>query len=635
MIPVHPYQKKLNNQLPILLVLCIFVLIFYFHKDKLFGFYRNLSSYTWKQSRYLSRSRCFTDFSKYFGYSLITLSLLILSLKAIELSSYGVKILPELIAPLELSKKGEEVFERVVTADLSQSDLCHIGNTCSSNLDIVISINNRTLTTFLKENTNSTEIRNGLLQNQLIGSYSALRGHYFHHYSTILYSYRELKTGNWLNALSNQYGLVSIFPLFILEDRPFYYYSLASLIILIILFAFSSILIREPNYLIIYGALLLLISLTTYVESIRLAPGFSIFRLIPTTLILTLLYVNNLKKLSWMKLIILLIFLIINSLQFNILIFLIYLISLFTLKNLTHNFILERISISIFTIILFQFIIYYYVNNDLKIPLFSSLHNSNTFKIRSISILIFPILMIFSKLVYSWKEIFIYISFILLSSYTIFSHGSAQHYSNFLLLSLPMIFLMIKNAKLPLIIKFLLPIYLYFLAFNMNHVSLPVYSNNSKFNSNYYEYLPIGNSLKFAIPNKIDNLNDELQGLLTQYNVKDYYFISKDKPYIEMYNNKNTYPLNYDIFLHLNFIKSSQLIKSMRKNKIEFLIVDSPKQQNFTASYITYTSNALSTKVESLEYLKLLTRMNEITNDFLPFLLSCSQRYCIFRLENN
>ena len=624
----------MKNYQPILLILSIVILVFHFRKDKLFAFLKNISTYTWKLSLYLSCSKYITGFSKYVGYLLIVLSILILSLKAIELSSYGAKILPELIAPLELSKRGEEVFKRFLIGDLNESDLCHIKNICSNNHDVMNSINNQILANFLKEDINNTEIKNGLLQNQLIGFPSTYRGYYFHHYSTIIYSYRELKVGNWLSALTNQYGLASIFPLFILENRPFYYYSLASLIILIILFTFSSILIREPIYLIIYGALLLLIALTTYVEGVRHAPGFSIFRLIPTIFVLSLLYVNNLKKLSWIKLIILLIFLVLNSLQFNILIFLIYLISLFTLINITRNLIFERVSITIFIVILFQSIIYYYVNNELEIPLFSSLQNTNTFKIRSISILIFPILMLFLKLVYSWKEIFTYISFILLSSYTIFSYGSAQHYSNFLILSLPMIFLMIKNAKLPLIIKYLFPIYFYFLAFNMGYISLPINSNNSKFNSNYYEYLPIGKDLKFEIPNKVEIINLELQGLLKKYNVNDYYFISKDKLYIDMYNNKNTYPQNYDIFLHLNFIKSSRLIKSMKKNKIEFLIIDSPDQQNFTASYITAVGKANSSKYENLEYLKLLTRMNEITTDFLPFLLSCSQRYCVFRLAN-
>jgi hypothetical protein len=624
----------MKNYQPILLALSIVVLIFHFRKDKLLSFYKNLSSFIWRLSLYLSSSKYFTVFSKYIGYFLIILSILILSLKAIELSSYGAKILPEIIAPLELSKKGEEVFKRFIVGDLNQGDLCHIKNICSNNHDVVNSINNQMLTNFLKEDINNTDIKDGLLQNQLIGFPSSYRGYYFHHYSTILYSYRELKAGNWLSALTNQYGLASIIPLFILEDLPFYYYALASLSILIIFFALSTLLIQEAKYIIIYGALTLLIAFTTLVEGVRISPGFSIYRFIPTLIIITLLYTNDLKKLSWIKLIFLLTCLAINSLQFNILIFLIYLISLFTLINITRNLIFERVSITIFIVILFQSIIYYYVNNDLEIPLFSSLQNTNTFKIRSISILIFPILMLFLKLVYSWKEIFTYISFILLSSYTIFSYGSAQHYSNFLILSLPMIFLMIKNAKLPLIIKYLFPIYFYFLAFNMSYISLPINSNNSKFNSNYYEYLPIGKDLKFEIPNKVEIINLELQGLLKKYNVNDYYFISKDKLYIDMYNNKNTYPQNYDIFLHLNFIKSSRLIKSMKKNKIEFLIIDSPDQQNFTASYITAVGKANSSKYENLEYLKLLTRMNEITTEFLPFLLSCSQRYCVFRLAN-
>jgi hypothetical protein len=266
--------------------------------------------------------------------------------------------------------------------------------------------------------------------------------------------------------------------------------------------------------------------------------------------------------------------------------------------------------------------------------LFASIQNSQALESSAFYILVFPIIMLFSKLAYSWKEIFTYISFILFSTYTIFFNGSAQHYSNFLLLSLPMIFFMIKNANMPLLIKFLMPLYFYFFALNMSYISLPVNSNNSAMSSNYYEYLPIGKDLSFEIPHKVEIINLELQGLLKKYNVNEYYFISKDKLYIEMYNNRNTYPLNFDIFLHLQLIKSSRLIKSMKKNKIEFLIIDSPEQQNFTASYITIAGKSNPTKYETLEYLKLLTRMNEITTDFLPFLLSCSQRYCIFRVEN-
>lgn len=623
------------NLFPTFLFLFILILLFHFRKEKISSYFSYLSSQFSMLSDQISNTKIFLTITRYFGCFLIVICLIVLGLKSFELQSYESKILPELMAPVKLTNDGVDSFERIKANTLNAGDLCQKYQTCKNNQEVANSINSMFLANYFEENLQNLEVKNGLLQNQLIGFPATYRGYYFHHYSTILFSYRELKSGNFLSALTNQYGLAAILPLMLFEGNNFYYYPLVSIFILMILAFCSSLLVRDHRNLVILGALILLIALTLLVPGVRISPGFSIYRFIPTLLITLLLYNSNLRSIGTLSWISLLFLLAINSLQFNILIYIIYLISLsiFEIKKIP-KFILNRISLSFILLISTQSLLYYYANLDLHFPLFSSVETRQNTIGFGLALMIFPAsLLAFTKLSYSWQEIFSYTAYALLATYSIAFFGSPQHYSNFLLISLPFIYLMIINAKLSLITKFFLPLFFYGVALNLGYLSFPININNSSPVSNYYKYVPIGSDLKFEIPNDIDAINSELVYLLGKYDVENFYFLSKDKTFIEMYNDKNIYPLNFDVFPHLHFIKSSRLIKSMKSNRIEFLVMDSPLQQRLTRSYIESAGNVFTLQSEKNSYLSLLERAGEITRDFQSSLLSCSDRYCLYRIN--
>lgn len=624
----------MNNLLPICLFLCIVVLIFHFRKPRLVHFYASLSRGFWKLSERLSSIPSFTKISWYFGYLLIGLSLLVFGLKAFELQSHGAKILPELIAPVKLSDAGSLAWERIQANTLSADDLCQKNLNCKNNQEVANSINTMFLANFLQEKTRNSAVQRALLDNQLIGFPSAYRGYFLHHYSTILFSYRELKAGNWLSAITSQYGLVSILPMVFLESYPFYYYPLISMFILMIAVVCASIWIRDSRNLIIFGLLILLVALTVLVPGIRIAPGFSIYRLLPTLFITVLIYKSNLNPLHWVPWLGFIVALAINSLQFNLLIYLAYLasLSIFEVKKI-QQLIFNRISLAFIAVILIQSLLYYYANLDLRFPLFSSVEEKRKAIGFGFFLMLFPALLLFSRLRYTWQEIFPYVAYAFLASYTIVFIGSPQHYSNFLLVSLPFIYLLIKNSQIPLLAKFLLPFFFYGVALNMGYLSYPHKADKSSIDSDYYQYIPIGKELRFELPNTIDALNLELVSLLKKYQVHNFYFLSKDKIFIELYTGNNIYPLNFDIFTHLHFIKTNRLIKSMKNKEIEFLVMDSPLQQKLTRNYIESAGTVYTLESEKKSYFRLLDRAGELTKDLQPSLLLCSYRYCLYRIN--
>lgn len=624
----------MKNLIPIGLFLGIVVLVFHFRKPRLIQFYTLASASLWKYSAQLQALPCYCSISRFLGYSFIALGLLILGLKALELQSYGTKILPELVAPVTLSDAGSKALERIQTNTLSADDRCQKELTCKNNQEVANSINTMFLADFLQVKRDDHGVQQGLLDNQLIGFPSAYRGYYVHHYSTILFSYRELKAGNWLSALTNQYGLVSILPLALLEGSPFYYYPLSSILVLMLAVVCASVWIRDPSHLMIFGLLIVLVAFTLLVPGIRIAPGFSIYRLLPTLFITVLLYKNNLNPLHWAAWLGLIVALAINSLQFNLLIYLIYLgsLAIFEVKQIK-QFLFNRISLTFVAVIFIQALLYYYVNLDLRFPLFSSVETHRNAIGFGFILMLFPAVLLCSKLRYTWQEIFAYLAYAFLASYTIVFIGSPQHYSNFLLVSLPFVYVLIKNAQIPLLAKFFFPFFFYGIALNMGYFSFPHKTDQSALISNYYKYKPIGKELKFALPNNIDALHAELVDLLKKQQVRDFYFLSKDKIYIEMYNGKNLLPINYDVFAHLNFVKSSRLIKSMKNKQTDFLVMDSPWQQQVTRAYLESAGPVFTLPAEQKAYLRLLDRAGEMTKDFEPFLVACSQRYCLYRIH--
>lgn len=605
--------------------------IFHFKKENLRLAYYKLKYLLSEISNSQFSSKYVLIVGNYLGFALVFASISICLLKAVELENYGSKILPELIAPVKLTKNGESAFDRLINNQLNKSDLCQKNLECKNNNEVEKSILNSALKNFANTNKDNEYIYKLIKENKFTAYPAVYRGYFFHHYSTILFSYREFKAGNYLNSFTNQYGFVALLPLFFLEGKPFYYYPLLALLLLSLSILMGAVLIKDRRLLIIYGILSLLVATTILVPGIRISPGFSIYRFIPLILVSLIIYTNNLKQFGLLKLFLITVLLMINSLQFNILLFLIYLISLsvFSFRQIL-GYIFTRISTLFIIIILIQSSIYFYFNLDLRFPLFSSVESNSGGALFTISILAFPLLMFLTKLKYSWQEAYAYVAYILLSSYALAFYKSAQHYSDFILIALPYIYLIIKNSSISFLAKILLPIYFCLIAFFMGFVNAPKISKNVDSSPSYYEYSNVGADLKFEIPNNIDYINAELSKIVKDNKIKNYYFISKDKVYIEMFNNKNMYPKNFDIFVNLNFVRTSKLLGSMKRNNIHYLIMDSDTQREYSADFVDSVGRKYIFDFERLAHLRLIERSKEIAEDLKPYLLHCTQRYCIY-----
>jgi hypothetical protein len=473
------------------------------------------------------------------------------------------------------------------------------------------------------------------------------RGRVIHHYSTILFTFREIENGNLSYLINSQYGLVSLLPLFFINEMPFQIYNvvgLACILVLGIYLIYKSRL--DYRNVTTISLILILVILTCNIGALRISPGFISIRYIPLAILL-----YQFSKLISNKQINYITFItcgLINSPQFNILFILIIIITYFLFiidrRGLINKNILKWPLVICFIAIL-QIWLYKQNSNEFTPPLFSSVGEDKFSILFAISILAFPLVNIWcllreNKILNEVSEctrikrnriLFATVAYAFCASYTLSFLKSPQHHSGFLIMSLIAIYILLcdsRKSKITLFISLFLlispTIYLNYLDFGKRYKDV----NNSYFDYKYQ----IGNKLNFKTAMQIEDINNDYDLLIKNYKEKGkIYFISKDKAFIEIFKNKNLDPKIYDIYSNLLSINAENILIKLKNEKVNYLILENKNFLDITKIILSKNKSDIS-KQEFQYHSTIINTLSEIHVILKQKKIECSQRYCIYQI---
>lgn len=581
---------------------------------------------------------------KFVGFRIpILAALIIFSMKAYHIGTMDGNINPELVAPTYLSIEGTSALSKIISGDYKISDTC-INNIKCTTINAVESeklknFNNN----FYQEIKNSVTGVSYFKNNPFsLIEESAFRGRYVHHFNTLVFEFRQLREGQIIEPLISQYGILPAIPFFFINGNIYKIYplaSIASLILLTIIFLLS---IRIDKNIFGIGLILLSISYTTSIAAITLSPGFSVFRYLSLAILLLLFYMSISGFYKFWIIPITVFFAITNSMQFNTILVCIF-ACVTTIEYLAKRPLIPAIKILflVFLICLVQWTLYLNNSNIFEPRAFSSLGETFVDINYVILIFIFPLFSLYTKLCthshekFSTQEIFAYTLFSALSSYAISFPYSPQHFSSFLLISSlgSFILLTAKNNKWWMI--FILSLSLFLPAFFYKFYTAP-FSINPKI-LDVYEYHAVGKNLKIFTPLDIDKISKEYDHLLFKHNVIGrVYFISKDKSYVELLNDKNILPSTYDVYTNFLGLNEEQLVMKLKAESAStYIVLESSEKRAYDYLFISKARGVLPSDEEQSQHLLILKKIEAFSKLISPYLVSCTERYCLYKLTSD
>ncbi|MBM3192248.1 MAG: hypothetical protein FJZ63_06345 [Chlamydiae bacterium] len=488
-----------------------------------------------------------------------------------------------------------------------------------------------------------------------LGPFNTRRGGFIHHYSTILYPFRELTSGNWKEALTSQYGFVSILPLIILKNRsPFTRYQFWSLFLLLPLFflTLKTLRILECNSPLELPLFLTLIALICLDEAgLLISPGFSLYRFLPFVLLFRLILIflarNKLSRFQWVTFPLLLLA---NSAPFNIFVVaLLFVAGAFEVRRKKKRNVQLFLLFALTTaVILFQFLILLDTKNIFTPTFFGSLKDSNVkFSWLYSCVLILPYFLsailrsCFSDNPISVLEFLSYTAVGLCLTYCLSFPGSPMHYFGFLVLTaLPQVIIFsplvtkVKLQRIPWTIRTLLTILLCLPTYKYRKIP----SSQVPCNASYLSPASYGRKLVFTSSWNLKKLDDDLTVFLDSFKLRidDIALLTKDKGFIELYRDKNLEPKSYDSYLNTDSSLGPKLVEDFKRKQILHFIIDSPTQSKGVSDAIDFFSRRsgdISVNNDAYAYHDLLethqsfARLNYVTQ------LGCTPRWCLYSIK--
>ena len=492
-------------------------------------------------------------------------------------------------------------------------------------------------------------IENGFSPNES----SLYRGRILHHYSTILYPYLASFRDGFETIITAQYGAISILPLYVIPNMNFNAYNACSYIIVLIFalgFSFTFLRARPRDVKSLTAVTLLFFSISVALNqgAIYIGIGFNALRYMPISLMIGINLFYPVR--IWAGFAILILALL-NSIQFNILYvlsaaFLIF-IERFTLPTLSATMSRDKIVksvshvLAVICVIAVQLILNQ--NNAWNFPsaLFGSLGDPS--KIGNLTrfayglmILSFPLLALFmiTKSAPLQQNLTIISAIIYcgtFSSYAFSFPGSPQHFVGYLLLTAPALFFLIRaSAEESKIYSILVSaVFLFPIAYN-RYVSPPAPIERPAFD--IYETKAVGKPLIFHIANEANLIDVEIRALIPENtDLKDTYFLIREKHLLELNAQRAYYPSTYDAFANLEAIKPSQFPAYLTKFK--WLVAYSPEYISELRRLLSHASGLTIEPLEDFRHRALLEKNEQLLENLKNRSKQCSLRYCVYALE--
>jgi hypothetical protein len=573
---------------------------------------------------------------------------LMLGLKLIELVKSGPVIESELIAPESLSKKGQQALDIALAscksdglsqnpliASLSESDRRAIESTQRLFCDTpVADVNKKSEQEWIKK------------QSYIAEDFAAWRGRFIHHYSTILFPYRQIIAGQITFAFTSQYGFISLIPLLLVSHVPFVLYGALGLMLLLLLGQYFLYKHRQSsNEVMMIGGILILIALVTYVPAIRLAPGFAVMRYLPLVFLFILANLQLTRTHYW-YLGLALVLALLNSLQFNILFVAIALVSylLAAINQRKWNGVkLYLLPVIVLCVAVLQGALYASQANAFTPSLFSSVGEGKRSLVYTIEIFLFPLVCMIAsyvpalnggntkKLSFDSHEVLALVSYGLCATYALSFLDSPQHYAGFLVMASISIFVLMKKYCYT---KPMIAVALGLLMVAPTHYRY--FSLGKKLflsQSQLFEYKnELGSPIYFKTSLEIEAISMHYDEITNTFKSKGkIYFISKDKAFIETFTGKNIEPEVYDIFANYEHTDLQLALKKFREAQVSYLVLDSKLQRLYSKSQSYYFKNEIgSNEINSIN--RLFKNINDLEYFMKNNIINCNIRYCIYNI---
>lgn len=573
---------------------------------------------------------------------------LILGLKLIELVKSGPVIENELIAPESLSKKGQQALDIALASckpdGLSQNPL--IGSLSESDRRAIESTQRLFCNIPATDANKKSEQEWIKKQSYIAEDVAAWRGRFIHHYSTILFPYRQIMAGQFTYAFTSQYGFISLIPLLLVSHVPFVLYGAFGLLLLLLLGQYFLYKHRQSsNEVLMIGGILILIALVTYVPAIRLAPGFAVMRYLPLVFLIILANLQLTRTHYW-HLGLALVLALLNSLQFNILFVAIALASylLAAINQRKWNGVkLYLLPVLVLCVAVLQGALYALQANAFTPSLFSSVGEGKRSLVHIIEIFLFPVLCMIAsyvpalnggntkKLSFDSHEVLALVSYGLCATYALSFLGSPQHYAGFLVMASISIFVLMKkycHTKLMIAVALglLLVVPTHYRYFSLGK---KVFLSQSQL----FEYKnELGFPIYFKTSLEIEALSKYYDEITKTFQSKGkIYFISKDKAFIEMFTGKNIEPEIYDIFANYEHTNLQLALKKFREDQVSYLVLDSELQRLYSKRQSHYFKNEIgSNEINSIN--RLFKNINDLDYFMINNIINCNIRYCIYTI---
>ena len=581
-------------------------------------------------------------------FFLLTIFAILVGIKIFHLSQSSNLIQNELLAPVFLSNSGESLLKNFST-DNKPNEIINAYEKLNSSKSGLEFANNKIALEnlrYLNALGSLDNLEKWVLENKLLVGEAALwRGRVIHHYSTILFPLREIKEGGLGYLLTSQYGLVSFLPLLFVSNVPFIVYGVASLLCLLI--GGIYILYRTKNSAsnnLIAGGLLISLIVFTNLAAVRISPGFSFLRYLPIAILLYQLS-KLLSNKNEVKYYVFFLLAILNSIQFNILFLLIAGTTYVLIGLQNKNIWLPKIfkaTVPVFFIVALQIIIFSYQKSPFTPSLFSSVGESSFSILYACSILLFPVaalvmntakarLNIESSGVTREQIIFACIAYGLCSSYAISFVKSPQHYVGFIAMAFIAIYIFLKDSLNSRFAAIVLVILLLFPAFHFKYFDLGKRPKQTL--SDLYVYSDvIGAQLNFRTALNVGSLSETYHILSKKYeSAGKIFFISKDKIFIELFNDKNIEPKVYDVFTNFINIDSASAISKLKEGGADYVVMDNQNLLNYSMQAIKMSEGTVG-KEEWAAYIRIMNNMQDLSKQLEKNLLECNSRYCIYKI---
>ena len=486
--------------------------------------------------------------------------------------------------------------------------------------------------------------------------HSAYRGRYIHHYSTILTPYFQVKSGDYQALITSHYGAISLLPLFFLEATmgtvPFHLYNGLSyylgFVFVVLLLGYLWIANNVDRFALGIGAVLIL-SWVAVANSgaLAMSPGFSLYRIFPSTIIIFLLFFP-LRSGILIPLAVLLGLL--NSLALNILLVVTF-IGLFTTVKLlgllkdfsrtspTINF---SIIAGVFAALSFQFILSYSGSGDdfsaMKGSFFELGPRTTLGTIRSVLLMngvmgvLFVVCLIWGNAEQRLISFSGLVVQLCISLYALKFWGSPQHRASFLFMMLPMTTLIAhlirpdhfkKAVILPLVIMVII---VYEITYSQN-----TYHGIGPAKASVFDKAEVGKPLSFPLTDDVHGAFVEINSLLAKFNPgfelhsPKVFFALREKAFLEILAGKPLTPHVYDFYTTIGNQNWEQLRKIA---KFEVLILPSKHQLLSQQEFLTVLQdyNSMDDFAKHLEIIRGLLRLYD---DSGFNRMECSDHYCV------